>query len=135
MRFLSWSPIVALAAIVGSGCDKPAPQAGTVICRDLVAGCRFELGGEGVVLRFSESQRAMRSFVMEVDAPSAVAVRADFMMPGMDMVPNRYDLGRGPDGHWRAKVVLPVCISGREDWRLALTVDEQSASVPFAAGK
>ena len=135
MRLLSWSTLVALAAIVGSGCDKPAPQAGTVICRDPVAGCRFEVGGKGVVLRFSESPRAMRSFLMEVDAPSAVAVRADVMMPGMDMVPNRYELDRGPDGHWRAKVLLPVCISGREDWRLALTVDEQTASVPFSAGK
>jgi hypothetical protein len=135
MRSLCGSLIVALVSILGSGCGKPASHANIAICPDVVAGCRFELGGEGVVLRFSESPRAMRPFVMEVDAPRAVAVGADFTMPGMDMVPNRYELGRGPDGHWRAKVVLPVCITGRQDWSLALTVGDQTALVPFSAGK
>jgi hypothetical protein len=135
MRFVSASLTVALVSILGTGCGEPAPQANIAICHDVVAGCRLELNGGGVVLRFSESPRAMRPFAMEVDAPRAVAVGADFTMPGMDMVPNRYELGRGPDGHWRAKVVLPVCITGRQDWSLALTVGDQTALVPFSAGK
>jgi hypothetical protein len=135
MRFVLPSLVIALAAIASNGCGKPAPQARTVICPDLVAGCRFELDGEGVVLQFSEPPRAMRSFAMEVDAPRAVAVGADFTMPGMDMVPNRYDLARASGGRWRAKPVLPVCVSGSEHWSLALTVGDQTVLVPFSAGK
>jgi hypothetical protein len=134
MRFVSRFFLVALAAF-GSGCGKPAPNVNIMLCPDPTAGCRLQLGGEGVVVRFSESPRAMRPFVIEVDAPRAVAVVADFTMPGMDMVPNRYDLARAPDGQWRAKVVLPVCISGRADWSLAVTVGDRTASVPFSVGK
>jgi hypothetical protein len=129
-RFL----VAALAAALGNGCHQSEPSAQPVICPDPVAGCRFDLGGERMALRFSESPRALRPFAMEVDATRAVAVMADFTMSGMDMLPNRYALARGADGHWRATVVLPVCISGRADWHLVLTVGNERASLPFSAG-
>ena len=135
MRLASCFLLAALAAALGNGCHQPAPGAQLVTCPDPVAVCRFVLDGLDVALRFSQSPRAMRPFVIEVDAPHAVAVGAELTMPGMDMVPNRYDLARGQDGHWRAQVVLPVCISGREDWSLGLTVTGQKAAVPFLAGK
>lgn len=135
MRLGRWSLAVALAALLGTGCGRSAPNGGVVSCPDPVAGCRFELGGEALALRFSESPRPMRPFAMEVEAPRAVAVEADFSMPGMDMLPNRYRLARAPGGHWRATVVLPVCVSGREDWQLALTVGDRRVSVPFTTGR
>lgn len=125
--------VPALAVLLGGGCKDQAPDAQLANCPDPVAGCRFELGGETVRLRFSQPPRAMRPFVMEVEAPRAVAVAADFTMPGMDMLPNHHDLAQEPDGRWHAAVVLPLCISGRADWHLALTVGDQRASVPFSA--
>lgn len=127
--------VFAIAAIMSAGCDKAAPRVNRVDCPDLVTGCRFELDGQIVALQFSESPRAMKPFVIEVGAPKAVSVEADFAMPGMEMVPNRYHLGRKHDGYWHATVVLPVCISGREDWVLVLSIGDQRASVPFSAGK
>jgi hypothetical protein len=122
-----------LAAVVGSSCGPPAPDGELVSCPNPVAGCHFELGGELVTLRFLQPPRAMQPFTLEVDAPAAVAVAAEFSMLGMDMLPNRHQLVRAPDGRWRASIVLPVCVSGRTDWRLALTVNEKRASVPFYA--
>lgn len=130
MRLGRWYLAVALAAF-GSGCGRSAPNVNVVNCPDPVAGCRFELGGEAVALWFSASPRPMQPFATAVEAPRAVAVGAEFSMPGMDMLPNRYWLARTPDGHWGARVVLPVCVSGRTDWRLTLTVDGRRASVPF----
>jgi hypothetical protein len=93
----------------------------------------LDLDGATVAVRFSETPRAMRPFLLEVDAPDAASVKADFSMVGMDMVRNRYDLLRTPEGRWRAQVVLPVCVSGRQDWILTLTVNDRSASAPFSA--
>jgi len=74
----------------------------------------------------------MRPFVLEVDAPGVSAIKAEFSMRAMEMVPNRYDLARGPDGLWRAQIVLPVCVSGRHDWVLDLMIGEQHAAVSFS---
>jgi hypothetical protein len=106
-----------------------------VSCTDPVTDCRFQLAGKDVVLRFSETPRPMQPFVLEVIAAGAVAVAADFSMQDMEMLPNRYQLTRTPDGPWQARVVLPVCVSGRSDWQLILAIDDERASIPFAAGR
>lgn len=124
---------VALVALAASGCSRPLPDASRVSCLDPVAGCRFELAGHTVELRFSETPRPMRPFLLDVEATGAAAVDADFVMPGMQMLPNRYRLARIVDGRWQTRVVLPVCVSGRADWLLALTIDNEHVSVPFSA--
>jgi len=77
----------------------------------------------------------MRPFVTEIEASGAATVGADFAMSGMDMVPNRYHLRRENDGYWRASVVLPVCVSGREDWVLTLMIDDAKVALPFSVGR
>ena len=100
MRLASWLLVAALAALSATDVTEPvtvrssrtAPTRWRVVASSWTGGT--------LRLRFSQPPRAMRPFVMEVDAPRAVAVAADFTMPGMDMLPNRYDLARRPDGHW-----------------------------------
>lgn len=125
---------VAMMALVACGCSPPAPDANRVNCPDPVAGCRFKLAGYAVALRFSEAPRPMRPFLFDVEAGQAATVAADFAMPDMEMLPNRYQLTRMDESHWQTKVVLPVCVSGRSNWLLALTIDGEHVSVPFSAG-
>jgi hypothetical protein len=133
MRRVTWCSVALIAAIAANGCGKSAPPANAAVCADPVAGCRFNVGDREVALRFSEAPRAMRQFVVEVEAPWAAAIEADFSMPGMEMLPNRNRLRREADGHWRATAILPVCVSGREDWILTMTADGKRVAVPFSA--
>ncbi|MBL8539378.1 MAG: hypothetical protein JNK68_03305 [Betaproteobacteria bacterium] len=126
--------LVVTMAVLVSACGRHAPDANRVNCIHPVAGCRFDLAGETVVVRFSEQPRPMRPFVLEVNAARAIAVDADFSMPDMEMLPNRYQLTRTADGRWQTSVMLPVCVSGRADWLLALRVGDAQASVPFSTG-
>ena len=52
-------------------------------------------------------------------------------MIGMDMGFNRYDLKRGPNDDWTARVTLPVCTASRADWIMELNLDGQFYSLPF----
>ncbi len=49
----------------------------------------------------------------------------------MDMGFNRYDLKRGPNDDWTARVTLPVCTASRADWIMELNLDGQFYSLPF----
>ena len=94
---------ILLVALLLAGCGRGVPSASSVACPDTVVGCRLALGHGLVTARFSASPRALHPFVLEVDAPDAAAVKADFSMVGMEMLPNRYDLVRGADGRWRTR--------------------------------
>ncbi len=69
--------------------------------------------------------------------PQAGQASVDFIMLGMDMGINRYTLTRQADGSYRAKVILPVCSSGRSDWvaKVSAIVGQEmwTADFPFVA--
>ncbi len=109
--------------------DEDTPQ--TVSCPDLSKLCRFEVAGKPVELRFSAPPSGLHPFILQLHAPVARAVYASFIMRGMDMGFNRYRLLSGGAGNWQAQVLLPVCVSGRRDWILTLTVDDASVEIPF----
>ncbi len=44
---------------------------------------------------------------------------------------NLYTLRRGADGVYRARVTLPVCVSGQPNWILNLDIDGQRLRIPF----
>jgi hypothetical protein len=124
-----------VVAVILAGCGRAVPPSSTAACPDPLVGCRLDIGQRAVTARFSEWPQALHPVVLEVDAAGAAVVKADFSMVGMDMLPNRYELVRTADGLWRASVVLPVCVSGRRDWKLALAVDGASASTTFSVPK
>lgn len=110
--------------------DKPAPM---VACVDPAAGCRFNVGGREVSLRFGQPITAMAPFDVNVKIAQAREVRATFAMRGMDMGSNQYRLLAANDGNWGAKVMLPVCVQGRRDWIMTLSVDGEAVTVPFSS--
>ncbi len=119
-------------ALVLAGCmQKTAP---VTQCADPVRGCRLEWDGKAADVRFLSVPGALKPFGLQVAVPPAKAVSAAFAMRDMDMGENRYRLVLGPDGVWRADVILPVCVSGRADWVMVLEVDGSRVEMPFATG-
>jgi hypothetical protein len=125
--------VAALAAIALAGYWLKRPVGAVAAeCADPLSGCVFSHRGATVRVRFSERPAPMAMFELQIRAPGANRISAEFQMVGMDMGFNRYDLR--PDGHgaFSAKVTLPVCVSGRRDWTLYLDVDGSRYALPFS---
>lgn len=130
------APLAVLAVLAGIVYFDQARRAGTAAlprldCPDPVAGCTVRLGGRAVSLGMEDRPRAMRPFQVWVRAPGARRVRAEFTMADMDMGLNRYTLAAGADGVFRARVTLPTCVTGRQDWLMTLEVDGEKGILPF----
>ena len=117
-------------AVVGTRAKRPA-QAKEIACADPLQGCVFTHRGRPAQLRFSSHPTLLQPFRMEVHAPSAKHASAEMQMVGMDMGFNRYDLHEVGPGIFNAQITLPVCVSGRRDWKLYLDVDSQRYVAPF----
>ena len=109
--------------------DEDMPQ--TVSCSDLTKLCRFEVVGKPVELRFSAPPSGLHPFNLQLHAAGAHEIYASFIMRGMDMGFNRYHLLSNGAGNWQANVLLPVCVTGRRDWVLTLTIDASQVEIPF----
>lgn len=120
--------LIALAAIGYAYFTKQAPLQ-TIAC-DLAAGCSFELRGGRVAVKTDAAPAAARPFRLEVVAPQANSVKAQFEMRDMNMTTPVYALVRDANG-WRSEVVLPLCVSGRSDWMLRLEIDQKTVWIPF----
>ncbi|HEX7971929.1 MAG TPA: hypothetical protein VF501_06895, partial [Thiobacillus sp.] len=101
-------------------------------CADPLAGCAFHHRGALASVRFSTQPVPLNAFELRVRVPGASRISAEFQMVGMDMGFNRYDLRTMADGAFAAKVTLPVCVSGRRNWRLTLDVDGTRYVLPFS---
>ncbi|MDP3419634.1 MAG: hypothetical protein Q8S10_01830 [Thiobacillus sp.] len=117
-------------AVTGWWLKRPA-DAVAVSCADPLAGCAFSHRGAAVDVRFLSQPTPLEAFGLQVSAPNARRISAEFQMVGMDMGFNRYDLRPAGDGAFASNVTLPVCISGRHDWTLFLDVDGTRYALPF----
>lgn len=120
--------IVALVSIR----TQPSTEAQTIACADPVLGCAFEHLGQTVQLRFSQSPASLQPFTITLHAPRARQVQAEFQMQDMEMGFNRYQFAADKTGEFAARVTLPVCVSGRRDWKLYLQIDTQRYAIPFS---
>lgn len=119
--------VVAVGRVVRQ--DDPATVA--VTCPNPQAGCSARLNGREVGLGVQGELKVLSPFEVWVRAPGAESVQASFTMQGMDMGFNLYTLRPGADGLFRARITLPVCVSGRRDWVMTLTVDGHRMTLPF----
>ncbi|WP_334108419.1 hypothetical protein [Methylobacillus sp.] len=97
---------------------KPEPMA----CEDIVQGC----SQDGLTVQAMTAPKVMHAFEMRVTVPEASSVQASFDMKSMQMGINRYRFQQQPDGSWRARVTLPVCVDGRSDWLMTIHVKHPS---------
>ena len=126
--------IIGLAAVVlwRGGEDVPTATL-TLPCADLVAGCHTRLLGHEVSIGLSGPVKPLQPFQVWVKADGARKVQARFTMEGMDMGFNLYTLRADGDGVFRARVTLPICVSGRRDWVMAVEIDGAVVKVPFSS--
>jgi len=126
--------IIGLAAVVlwRGGEDSPTTTL-TLPCADLVAGCATRLLGREVSIGLSGPVKPLQPFQVWVKADGARKVQARFTMEGMDMGFNLYTLRADGDGVFRARVTLPICVSGRRHWVMAVEIDGAVAKVPFSS--
>lgn len=117
---------LALVLLLAAGCD-PATPGTPVACADLEAGC----AAGGIRVRTDAPPSALRPFRLTVEAPAAARVSAEFAMEGMEMGLNRYRLLPAGEGRFEARVVLPVCVSGRRDWLLWVEADGRRVGFAF----
>jgi hypothetical protein len=124
--------VLALLAIAAGGywLKRPA-EAIAIPCVDPLAGCAFSHRGAPASVRFSKRPAPLQAFELNVTAPGAAKVSAEFHMVGMDMGFNRYDLRRAGEG-FAARITLPVCVSGRRDWGLTLDIDGAHYTLRFS---
>lgn len=111
----------------------PAPQ-----CSPVGGPCTVFDPPRMLALTLSGDVRPLRPFELELRLPdwalsAAANASVDFVMLGMDMGLNRYTLTRQADGSFRAKVILPVCSTGRSDWiaKVSAVVGQEMWTVDF----
>jgi hypothetical protein len=125
--------ILLIAAVVGlNRFYKPDPGPETRLeCANPRAGCRAMLGGEEVVVGIDGELKLLKPFEIWVRARGVDKARANFTMPGMDMGFNLYTLRPDGRGAYRARVTLPMCVTGRQDWVLHVDLDGRRLALPF----
>jgi hypothetical protein len=103
----------------------------TLACPDLHKGCRTDLDGKAITVSVVGELKPLQAFQVRVTSPDAAKVEARFTMEGMDMGFNLYTLRADKKGMYQANVTLPVCVTGRRDWVMHLSVDGARLAVPF----
>lgn len=125
MRYLS------LLLLLGACSQQPAVLPQVQQCRDLVAGCSLQLDGKPVMIRSDHAPGAMQRFRLSVEAGVASNISAELNMLDMDMGPNRYQLIKNGQLFY-ADMMLPMCVSGRSDWVLTLSIDGKPLVAQFS---
>ena len=124
------------------------PFAGRVVsmpaatCSPVGGPCTVTVPPRSLALELNGDVRPLRPIELllrlpDSALPSAGPASVDFVMVGMDMGLNRYTLTRQADGSYRAKIILPVCSTGRSDWvaKVSAVVGQEmwTAEFPFTA--
>lgn len=105
-----------------------------VVCATLAAGCAVQVEGQEIRFGMHGDPKPLAPFDiwLEMNAPQAIGkAEARFTMEGMDMGFNLYTLRPDAKGVLRAKVTLPICVTGRRDWNMILEIDKTRLIIPF----
>lgn len=114
--------IILLSVLLLNACGQEEPPVrllGQVDCR--VEACELRTEAFNLALQLPAAIKPLAPFVAELQLETTLPVESvlvDFIMPGMDMGRNQYRFSRiDRQGVWRAEPTLPVCVTGRSDWR------------------
>ena len=102
-------------------------------CADLMQGCNVQLDGNVLEVKFSEQPNALHPFEVVVKVNGARQLSTSFAMVGMAMGDNQYNFSSAGENKWVARVILPVCVTGRRDWIMTLHLDATEIQIPFTA--
>lgn len=91
-------------------------------CDPLLQACRVGDSQSHIALQLLATPQPLKTFPVQVQAklPDEIqTVYADLDMLNMTMASNRITLTRHGE-HWLGEAILPICTSGRNDWRMAV---------------
>ena len=97
-------------------------------------GCTVSVDGREIRFGMLGEPKPLAPFQIWLALPGlsvAQKVEARFTMEGMDMGFNLYTLRPDDQGVFRASVTLPICVTGRRDWKMILDFANLSIKVPF----
>lgn len=89
-------------------------------------GCVASINQQSVELRFKLAVKYLRRFDIEVvtsgfNPDMLESMNVNFTMLGMQMGFNQFSLNKTQKKNvWQGWAILPVCVSGRKDWRVKL---------------
>ena len=124
--------IACLAVVAYKLAPRRPADAGTVLdaatgCDLNVSRCAVDLpdGGRLELSITPQPIPVVKPLQIEARFSGAVArrVELDFSGRSMEMGPNRTVLAPAGEGVFRGNAMLPVCVTGRMDWRATLFVD------------
>ncbi len=95
--------------------------------------CTVSDAGLTITLRLGDSIQPLTAFPVQVNlsgegATTVKKVTVYFTMLNMNMGFNRFDLSQQADKTWQGKALLPVCSTGRRDWRVTV---EAASDKPY----
>ncbi len=92
--------------------------------------CQLNLDNQLLTFRFTELASPLTPFGVELVAPQSLieSVSVAFEMQGMDMGYHQHPLIK-QQNNWRARVTLPVCSLGRNDWIVKLMISTPTQNV------
>lgn len=92
-------------------------------CNPVDAPCSIKQQDFSYIISFSESPSALTPFIIQLNMQSLQpkSIDVSFEMDGMDMGYNIHHLIKH-NTLWQAKVILPVCSLGRNDWLLRVKI-------------
>ncbi|MCB1960410.1 MAG: hypothetical protein KDE68_07800 [Rhodocyclaceae bacterium] len=131
-KFAALALIVAMAA-AGIAWSLASPRALTEVHLDTAA-CSLNAGPcshrlpNGVTVHFTITPHpvpVLEDIRLDARFDGPPPDRADVDLNGvtMKMAPNRPQLLRAPDGHYRATTALAICITGAMQWQALLALD------------
>ena len=129
-------PTLLIAILIAGGVyqswQRAEDKITTINCPDPLKGCQFQMHHQQISVNFVEPPSGLHPFTVRVSNAEAKVIYAYFTMRDMEMGYNRYRLTQQSPQHWQAKVVLPVCVTGRHDWLLTLDIDGEKVAIPFS---
>jgi hypothetical protein len=123
--------IVPIGLVLWANRAPDAVRVTQVSCTTLATGCTVHIDGREIQFGMMGETKPLAPFQIWVKAAGLRKAEARFTMEGMDMGFNLYTLRVDQQGVFRANVTLPVCVSGRREWRMILDVDKTQLAVPF----
>jgi len=123
--------IAMIGVVVWMNAERQEKPSITVNCPDLEAGCTVEVEGRAIRIGTTGRIKPLQPFDLWVVAAGAGKVEARFTMEGMDMGFNLYVLRADNRGVYRARVTLPVCVTGSREWLMTIEIDGIRLAVPF----
>jgi hypothetical protein len=125
--------VIKLSAVIDAE-NKVVSQLLIEKCEPQYSLCQVKLEGIDFEVSFDKSIYYLKPFHIFISThknSTLKAIYVDFKMKNMNMGVNRFELIAKIDDNdknlWQAKVILPICVTGRADWISELEVVTTSA--------